>query len=94
MLFFGIRCIISCRCARFDHLCDYMIELSGVSTGDYRSSEALFQIPPSIPGNRTAGLRDPLVSFKTLRLFLLRKFPRGDLGKLVERQLCGTHVIA
>ena len=79
-----MRCIVGSRCACLNHLCDHMIELRCVSARDHWSSETLFQIPPGIPGNGATSLRDSFIGIESLGTFLLRKFPCGDLGELVE----------
>ena len=89
----GGAIITSCRCACFDHLCAHMIELRGVSTRDHRSSETLFQIFPCVPGDRAASLCDSFIGIKSNRLLLLREFPCGNHGELVESQLRSAHVI-
>jgi len=88
-----MRCIVGSRCACLDHLCDHMIELCGISARDHRSSETLFQIPPGIPGNGSAGLCDSFVGIESLGPFLLRQFACGDLGELIESEFCSAHVV-
>ena len=70
-----------------------MIQLRGVSTRNHRSAKTLFQILPCVPGDRAASLRDSFTGIESLGLLLLRKFPCGDLGELVESQLRSAHTV-
>ena len=70
-----------------------MIELGGSLACDNRPSKPLFQIFSGVARNGTACQRNSFVGIETNRLLLLRKFSRGNLGKLIECELRRTHVI-
>ena len=70
-----------------------MIELGCILTCNNGSAESLFQITTGIPSNGATSLSHSFVGIEAHRLLLLRKFPRGNFSKLIEREFCRTHVI-
>ena len=70
-----------------------MIELGCILTCDDWPSEALLQIFSGVACDGATSLSNSFVGIEAHRLLLLRKLPRGNFGKLIEREFCRTHVI-